>query len=154
MDLLPVHEDLVEFVNAGVSGFIMKDATLDDLVHTIRVVAEGGHMLPPQMTSTLFSQIARDALARGREEEVLEAVRMTPRERQVIDLIGDGLSNKRDRGASSTSRPDGEEPRAQHHGEAGAAHAPPDRRVRAPRPPGLTGAGAPENPPSPVPPPK
>lgn len=94
MDLLPVHEDLVEFVNVGVSGFIMKDATLDDLVHTIRVVADGGHMLPPQMTSTLFSQIARDALARGREQDALDSVRMTPRERQVMELIGDGHSNK------------------------------------------------------------
>ena len=95
MDLLPVHEDLVEFVNAGVSGFIMKDATLDDLVNTIRSVAEGGHILPPQMTSTLFSQIARDAIARGREEDAIEAVRLTPRERQIVELIGDGLSNKR-----------------------------------------------------------
>ncbi|MEP6745225.1 MAG: response regulator transcription factor, partial [Gemmatimonadota bacterium] len=59
MDLLPVHEDIVEFVNVGVSGFIMKDATLDDLVNTIQSVVEGKHVLPPQMTSTLFSQIAR-----------------------------------------------------------------------------------------------
>ena len=35
MDLLPAHEELVDFVNAGVSGFIMKDATLDDLVHAL-----------------------------------------------------------------------------------------------------------------------
>src|SRR5688572_9009102 len=40
MDLLPVHEDIVEFVNVGVSGFIMKDATLDDLANTIRSVAQ------------------------------------------------------------------------------------------------------------------
>jgi DNA-binding NarL/FixJ family response regulator len=93
MDLLPVHEDIVEFVNAGVSGFIMKDATLDDLVSTIRSVAEGAHVLPPQMAGTLFSQIARDAVIRGRPE-VLEAVRMTPRERDVINLIAEGLSNK------------------------------------------------------------
>jgi DNA-binding NarL/FixJ family response regulator len=93
MDLLPVHEDIVEFVNAGVSGFIMKDATLDDLVHTIRSVAEGAHVLPPQMTGTLFSQIARDAVARGRPE-VLDSVRMTPREREVINLIAEGLGNK------------------------------------------------------------
>lgn len=93
MDLLPVHEDIVEFVNAGVSGFIMKDATLDDLVRTIRSVAEGINVLPPQMTGSLFSQIARDAVARGRPE-VLESVRMTPRERQVINLIAEGLSNK------------------------------------------------------------
>ena len=94
MDLLPVHEDLVEFVNVGVSGFIMKDATLEELVSTIRSVAEGRHILPPEMTSTLFSQIAREAIVRGRED-AMEAVRMTPRERQVVDLIGEGLSNKR-----------------------------------------------------------
>jgi DNA-binding NarL/FixJ family response regulator len=40
MDLLPVQEDLVDYVHAGVSGFIMKDATLGDLVHAIRAVAE------------------------------------------------------------------------------------------------------------------
>ena len=93
MDLLPVHEDIVEFVNVGVSGFIMKDATLDDLVNTIRAVAQGVHVLPPQMTSTLFSQIAKDAIVRGRTD-ALEAVRLTPREREVIDLIAEGLSNK------------------------------------------------------------
>lgn len=93
MDLLPVYEDLVDFVNAGVSGFIMKDASLDDVVNTIRSVAQGAHVLPPRMTSTLFSKIAKDAIARGRPE-ALDAVRMTPREREVINLIGEGLSNK------------------------------------------------------------
>jgi DNA-binding NarL/FixJ family response regulator len=93
MDVLPVHEDIVEFVNVGVSGFIMKDATLEDLANTIRSVAQGAHVLPPQMTSTLFSQIAKDAIIRGRPD-TLEAVRMTPREREVIDLIAEGLGNK------------------------------------------------------------
>ena len=93
MDLLPVHEDIVAFVDAGVSGFIMKDATLEDLVNTIRSVANGAHVLPPQMTGTLFSQIARIAVARGRPG-ALESVRMTKREREVINLIAEGLSNK------------------------------------------------------------
>lgn len=93
MDLLPVHEDIVEFVNAGVSGFIMKDATLDELASTIRSVARGVNVLPPQMTATLFSEIARDAVARGRPE-ALDSVRMTPRERQVINLIAEGFANK------------------------------------------------------------
>lgn len=93
LDLLPAHEDIVEFVNAGVAGFIMKDATLDDLVRTIRSVANGIQVLPPQMTGTLFSQIAREAVANGRPE-ALESVRMTPRERDVINLIAEGLANK------------------------------------------------------------
>jgi DNA-binding NarL/FixJ family response regulator len=93
MDLLPAHEDIVEFVNAGVSGFIMKDATLEDLAETIRAVHSGASVLPPRMINTLFSQIARDAIDRGRPE-VMESVRMTPRERQVINLIAEGMSNK------------------------------------------------------------
>ena len=93
MDLLPAHEDIVEFVNVGVSGFIMKDATLEDLVDTIRAVAGGASVLPPKMLNTLFSQIAREAVVSG-SPRVLEAVRMTPREKQVINLIAEGLSNK------------------------------------------------------------
>ena len=93
MDLLPVQEDIVEFVNAGVSGFIMKDATLEDLVNTIRTVANGAQVLPPRLTGTLLSRIARDAVAGGRPD-ALHSVRMTPREREVINLIAERLSNK------------------------------------------------------------
>lgn len=93
MDLLPVHEEISQFVNVGVAGFILKDATFEDFVSTIRSVAEGERVLPPKMTGTLFSQIARVAVQRGREA-ALEAVHMTPREREVISLIADGMSNK------------------------------------------------------------
>ena len=48
MDLLPVPEEVMEFVDGGVSGFIMKDATLEELVNTIRTVAEGAQVLPPR----------------------------------------------------------------------------------------------------------
>lgn len=93
MDLLPVHEDLVEFVTTGVAGFILKDATLEELLTTIRSVAAGQTILPPQMTSTLFSQIVGDAVLRG-VAGVNEATGLTVRERKVVGLIGDGLSNK------------------------------------------------------------
>jgi DNA-binding NarL/FixJ family response regulator len=93
MDLLPVHEEIAEFVNAGVAGFILKDATFDDFVGTIRSVADGARVLPATMTGTLFSQIATAAVSKGREV-ALEAVKMTQREREVIALIAVGLSNK------------------------------------------------------------
>lgn len=92
MDVLPTHEDVMEFINAGVAGFIMKDATLDEFANTIRTVAAGGHVLPPLMTGTLFSRIALDAAARG-NRDASKAVRMTPRERDVINLIAAGASN-------------------------------------------------------------
>ena len=93
MDLLPVQEDIVEFISAGVSGFVMKDASLDEVVRTIRSVALGNEVLPTQMTSTLFSEIAREAVSNGGFEDS-DSVRMTPREREVLDLIAEGLSNK------------------------------------------------------------
>jgi len=92
MDLLPVHEEIAQFVNAGVAGFILKDATFDDFVGTIRSVAEGVRVLPAPMTGTLFSQIAKAAVQRG-GAAALESVRMTQREREVIGLIAAGMSN-------------------------------------------------------------
>ena len=93
MDLLPIHEEIAEFVHVGVAGFILKDATFDDFVGTIRSVADGARVLPGPMTGTLFSQIARAAVRRGKAA-ALEGVRMTQREREVVELIGNGMSNK------------------------------------------------------------
>jgi len=95
MDLLPAHEDLQEFVLAGVSGFIMKDAPLDVVWNTIRSVASGLKVLPDQMTATLFSEVAREVVADGGSiDHDHDSVRLTPREREVIELIAEGLSNK------------------------------------------------------------
>lgn len=93
MGLLPLQEDVAAFVRAGASGFIMKDASFEDFLDTIRAVANGVDVLPSQLTGSLFGQIARQAM-NGSTASVLEGVRLTQRERQVIDLIGQGLSNK------------------------------------------------------------
>jgi DNA-binding NarL/FixJ family response regulator len=93
MDLLPAYEELSEFVVAGVSGFIMKDASLEAVVGTIRAVAAGLKVLPDQMTGTLFSEIARESVSNGAAQD-RDSVRMTPREREVVDLIAEGMSNK------------------------------------------------------------
>jgi len=93
MDLLPMSEDTMQFVNAGVCGFMLKDATFDEFVATIRAVAAGDKVLPAPMTQSLFSQIAR-AVESAEPARIIEDVRMTRREREVIELIGEGLSNK------------------------------------------------------------
>ena len=95
MDLIPMHDDIAAFVGAGVSGFVLKDATIDEFVNTIRSVAAGEKVLPPRLTESLFSHIARDAGTPGAGPAALhEDARLTRREREVINLIGDGLSNK------------------------------------------------------------
>lgn len=93
MEVVPMQEGIVEFIRAGVSGFITKDATLAEFVGTIRTVAAGGSVLPPHYAGTLFSHIAARGL-RGDPQDFVAAVRLTSRERDVMGLIGAGLSNK------------------------------------------------------------
>ena len=93
MGLQPVQEDVAQYVRAGARGFIMKDASFEEFFTTIRAVAGGAQVLPSQLTDSLFTQIVRNAGSKDKARAV-EAVRLTSRERQVIDLLGEGLSNK------------------------------------------------------------
>jgi DNA-binding NarL/FixJ family response regulator len=93
MGLLPLQEDVAHYVRAGASGFIMKDASFDEFFATIRAVARGAQVLPSQLTRSLFTQIVTNAAVKDKAR-VVDAVRLTSRERQVIDLLGEGLSNK------------------------------------------------------------
>ena len=94
MDLIPVQAEVVEYVKAGVSGFILKDATIDDFLHTIRSVAKGKKVLPPSLTGSLFSQIVEYAVHSGKADRLMKAVKLTKREHEVVDLIARGMSNK------------------------------------------------------------
>ena len=93
IDLPPVEEEVVEFVKAGASGFVAKRAKIDDLVATVRSVAGGAKVVLPPLTSALFSYIAKRASG-PRAPTVTGVARMSKREREVIDLIAEGLSNK------------------------------------------------------------
>jgi DNA-binding NarL/FixJ family response regulator len=93
MGLTPAQGDVLQFVRAGALGFILKDATPDDFLTTIRSVAGGEKVLPPILTGSLFSQIIEHTVGGGRMN-LDKATRMTKREQEVIGLITDGLSNK------------------------------------------------------------
>lgn len=94
MDLLPVENDILDFVRAGASGFILKNAMVNEFLKTIRTVASGEKVLPPHMTDSLFSQIVERAVNGSEHVDLKFAVRMTQREKEVIELIADGLTNK------------------------------------------------------------
>jgi DNA-binding NarL/FixJ family response regulator len=93
IDLLPAQEDIIGFIQAGANGFIVKDATIEEFMRTIRAVAEGGHVVPASLTGTLLSHIVDEAVARSTTAP-LEAVQMTKREREITALIAEGLGNK------------------------------------------------------------
>jgi len=93
MGLLPQQEDVADFVRAGASGFIMKHASFEELLETIHDVAAGKRVLPKALAGSLFTQIESGSFA-GAKARMLETTSLTSRERQVIDLLGEGLSNK------------------------------------------------------------
>ncbi len=92
MDLAPVHADILQYVKAGANGFIFKDTSLDDFLVTIRTVAEGANVIPALLVDSLFSQILDHASREGKIK-LKEAVRMTKREKKVIGMLGEGMSN-------------------------------------------------------------
>jgi DNA-binding NarL/FixJ family response regulator len=95
MGLVPSQEDIVECVQAGASGFILKEATVADVLWTIRTVARGNKVLPPLLTGSLFTHVLDLAIPGGIKGSIARnAIRMTKREREIIALISEGLTNK------------------------------------------------------------
>ena len=92
MGLIPVREDVVDFVKAGATGFFLKDSSSSDFLKTIRSVARGAKVFPPQLIDSLFSHIVEEAEGNGKVK--VTDVRLTKRQREIIDLVGEGLTNK------------------------------------------------------------
>lgn len=95
MGLFATHSEVLDFVESGVNGFVLKDATVNDFFTTIRSVARGQKVLPAYLTESLFAQIIHKSLNDpGAKKKIQESVQITQREKEVIGLIADGLTNK------------------------------------------------------------
>ncbi len=92
-------EYVVEALMAGASGFLLKDATPEELVHAVRVVANGESLLAPAVTTTLLAQVlptlgqapAGESARSGASREMLS--QLTDRELEVLKLLAKGWSN-------------------------------------------------------------
>lgn len=94
MDLIPTQSDILAFVQAGVEGFILKDASASEMSNIIRQVNDGAQILPHQLTGSLFDQIVESSTTGTKISIIDRSVRLTKREKQIILLISDGLTNK------------------------------------------------------------
>jgi two-component system response regulator NreC len=100
---LTVHEDkqyFMEMLAAGASGYLTKQAAADELVSAIRAVASGNVYLQPALARWLLDDYQRLARQSGqtlrnpeRNEDVVGLDILSPRERQVLELVGQGLNN-------------------------------------------------------------
>ncbi|MCX4479330.1 response regulator transcription factor [Streptomyces cellulosae] len=86
-----LDEYVYEALRAGASGFLLKDAPPDRLLHGIRTVASGAALLDPEVTRQLVGRYA--SRIRPSEDGGDRQIPLTPRELEVLRLIADGLSN-------------------------------------------------------------
>jgi DNA-binding NarL/FixJ family response regulator len=90
--------DLDEYVyaglRAGASGFLLKDALAADLISAIRSVARGDAVIAPSSTRRLIERFLTTAPADRPAQSQSSLVTLTPREREILALVGQGLSNR------------------------------------------------------------
>lgn len=87
--------DLDDYVydalQAGASGFLLKDVPAETLFEAVRVIAGGEALLAPAITRRLIAEFARMRPRQVRPEALSD---LTPREREILGLVAEGLSNR------------------------------------------------------------
>ncbi|MET9888034.1 response regulator transcription factor [Streptomyces sp. NPDC006430] len=86
-----LDEYVYEALRAGASGFLLKDASADQLAEAVRVVAAGEALLSPNITKRLITEFSRMGAPRAPSKARIDE--LTERETEVLSLIAQGLSN-------------------------------------------------------------
>lgn len=84
------EELALEALRHGARGYLLKDVTLETLREGIRVLAAGGRYLQPALTATILSGLS----SRPDPDGSREPLELTPREREILQLMANGHSNK------------------------------------------------------------
>jgi DNA-binding NarL/FixJ family response regulator len=83
------ESDVFEAILAGASGYVLKDAPVEELVAGIRAVAAGGSLISPRIASMLLRRIREQALA----SEEMPEIGLSARELEVLSLLAEGKAN-------------------------------------------------------------
>ena len=93
LGMIDLTDEIMSCIEAGAAGYVLKEASFETLVETIRSIHRGESYCSPRMTASLFTRIAE--LAYERMPKVPnDSVKLTSRELEIISLIAEGLANK------------------------------------------------------------
>jgi two-component system, NarL family, nitrate/nitrite response regulator NarL len=88
-------ERILQFVEAGASGYVTKDSSIDDLIETLRATHKGKALVSPKITAALMERLSEYAqMFADLETGVVEEAGLTPRELDVLKLLGKNLTNQ------------------------------------------------------------
>ncbi|MFC1502446.1 response regulator [bacterium] len=93
LGLVDLTDEIMACIEAGATGYVLKESSFDHLVETIRSVYRNEAFCSPRVAASLFSRIA-ELTIEVKEQIPLNSVKLTERELDVINLIADGLPNK------------------------------------------------------------
>ena len=88
-----LNDEIMACIEAGAAGYVLKEAAFDSLVETILAVHQDESFCSPRMAASLFSRIA-ELVSERRPRIAQSAIKLTPRELDIISEIAGGLSNK------------------------------------------------------------
>jgi len=92
--ILSMHSDegyIVRALGAGAKGYLLKDSAEEDLVQAVRIVAQGRPFFSPKITQTLLEDYVRQLRQKGLQDSY---DLLTEREKEVLQLLAEGKSNK------------------------------------------------------------
>jgi DNA-binding NarL/FixJ family response regulator len=93
LGMVDLTDEIMACIEAGAAGYVLKEASFDYLVETIRSVQRGESICTPGMAASLFSRIAE--LAGERMPTLPKSdIKLTGRELEIVNLIAEGSSNK------------------------------------------------------------
>ena len=92
--LAEVKENVLHYVEAGASGYVSKDSSIDDMVSAIRMAQQGKAEVPPTIVAAMIERLSEYAqIFADLEMGVVESSGLTQRELEVLELLGQNMTN-------------------------------------------------------------
>jgi len=95
LGIMDIKETVLEYVEAGAAGYVLKNDSVEDLLDTIRVIHEGDAVVSPHIVSAMMERISELArMFSSLERGVVDQAGLTSRELEVLKLLGKNLTNQ------------------------------------------------------------
>jgi DNA-binding NarL/FixJ family response regulator len=86
---------ILQYIEAGADGYVLKDHSVDDLLKRVRMAQDDKAIVSPKVASAMMDRLTEWARLFSEVDAVIdEPANLTPREREILELIGEGFSNQ------------------------------------------------------------